>query len=197
MALRKAVALAWFLGALTVLQLGLVLFITRPYRRERGYSYVGDDVPNMFATPETEPVALFIENPQAHYRLSLADGENWGRLAPNDARIYLGPDEFKRPFTLGLFHQLNCLDVVRLAVLSVDPQTGVYNSSSIRETRNCMNYLRQMVLCQADTRLERVSSWTIPPYSQMEQDQVCRDWRVVYEAASQNDLEYKARRRDQ
>ena len=56
--------------------------------------------------------------------------------------------------------------------------------------RHCMNYLRQMILCRADTRLEPVRSPIGHARTMSEVTHVCQDWSTVYEAAEENQREY-------
>jgi hypothetical protein len=58
-------------------------------------------------------------------------------------------DQAGRVYTVAMFHQLRCLDILRETYVS-------RNVTSL--TRHCLNYLRQSVLCLSDTRLESIKS---------------------------------------
>jgi hypothetical protein len=107
-----------------------------------------------------------------------ASDTQWEALIPEGGgHVFLG--EEKKPYMLSMFHQLRCLDIVRRSYMA----GYVGNMSEVKEkqVRHCMNYLRQMVLCRGDRRLERV----VDPYGkhavQVRDPQTCKDWRVVYD----------------
>jgi len=142
-----------------------------------------------------QPVTLPFGN-TVHYQLAgpAADAE-WAALVPNGGTVHLGKDS--RPYTLSMFHQLRCLDVVRYGLQTT---YGINNSDSkppIELTNHCINYLRQMALCRASTALEFIGvtpkpwlDFSVPadrPYT------TCRDWRTVYAALDDNQREYRRR----
>ncbi|KAI9455539.1 hypothetical protein HD554DRAFT_2178429 [Boletus coccyginus] len=130
----------------------------------------------------------------AHYPVNgtLADLE-WASLVPegNHGLVVLGPDSDARPYAVTMFHTLHCLDRIRMAIVSP-------SSSSSGETRtgqsryhvhHCFNYLRQMVLCAANTRLNPTNH--VLPSGMLASDGIgltyqCRDWDAVYEAFEAN-----------
>lgn len=100
-------------------------------------------------------------------------------------------------YTVALFHQLRCLDVVRRAY--------VHRGEFSPLKAHCLNYLRQSILCQADTRLESTRGpyqsqyvfYAIRfPFSalmrsvtsvvQFSSDYICRDWRPLYAAVNEH-----------
>jgi hypothetical protein len=117
-----------------------------------------------------------------HYQLSgyNADGE-WAALAPNNGALYLG--SHRQPFSISLFHQLRCLDIIRRDVAEVLPQ------EESRLSRHCLNYMRQMVLCRADLAVDPVMGRELEAEVRAETNQ-CVDWRRVYQKLEENQREY-------
>ncbi|TFK24211.1 hypothetical protein FA15DRAFT_592757 [Coprinopsis marcescibilis] len=106
----------------------------------------------------------------------------WEALFPSTGGlVYLGPE--KRPFMLSTFHQLRCLDIIRRNY-ALDAEKGHKNPTS--QTRHCMNYLRQMILCRGDSRLERVVDPEGAHAVQVRDSQTCRDWRSLYSQVEKN-----------
>ena len=118
-----------------------------------------------------------------HYPLNGSDADSqWNAMIPTDGGIiHLGPN--KEPFMLSMFHQLRCLDIIRRAYM--EGSRGGDASTPI--SRHCLNYIRQMVLCRGDLRLQRV----VDPYGehavQFRDTQTCLDWRVVYAMVQDNE----------
>jgi hypothetical protein len=147
--------------------------------------------------------------PTTHYRLSgpSADAE-WAALAPNDGILHLGPHRL--PYSISLFHQLRCLDVIRrqlnAAIVATDdddddhPSDSEPSSSSWSSSpddrdgldglgRHCLNYMRQMVLCRADLALDPVLGRGLEARVRPDTNR-CVDWRRVYEELQKNQREY-------
>lgn len=117
-------------------------------------------------------VMMDIQN-TIHYPLNESDADSqWNSMIPsNGGIIHLGPN--REPFMLSMFHQLRCLDIIRRAYIE-----GRETKTSA--SHHCLNYIRQMVLCRGDLRLERV----VDPYGehavQFRDAYTCLDWTVVY-----------------
>ncbi|EJD41392.1 hypothetical protein AURDEDRAFT_115488 [Auricularia subglabra TFB-10046 SS5] len=179
MSITKADLLSLFLAVLTIFELGIYVYVKQPAIQDEQFSYKGADHPNAFSVPDMKHVALYQEN-TVHYPLT--SGDDWERLSPRGGLVFLGPE--KRPFMLGHFHQMQCLDTIRQVLAHSST-----NSSTAGDwkTRHCMNYLRQMVMCRANTRLERSTGLYGAVHNVIsEQDHVCLDWRVVYDAVREN-----------
>ncbi|TFK35071.1 hypothetical protein BDQ12DRAFT_688754 [Crucibulum laeve] len=134
------------------------------------------------------PLVLMDFQNTVNYQLngSVADAQ-WEAMMPqNDGLIYLGPE--KQPFMLSVFHQLRCLDIMRRAY--TDGAAGG-DSHKSPLARHCLNYIRQMVYCRGDLRLERVVDPNGPHAVQVRDPQTCRDWRAVYSKLA--DLEERDR----
>lgn len=106
-------------------------------------------------------------------------------MVPGDGLVYLG--EHKRPFTVSMFHQMRCLDVIREEL--VRERVGDSDVPSPL-TRHCLNYVRQMVLCRGDMHLEAFQYPNNKDPIDKEGLYECRDWEAVYDAARRNQAEY-------
>ncbi|KAF5334558.1 hypothetical protein D9758_015771 [Tetrapyrgos nigripes] len=155
-------------------------------QRAQSYSYLGDDYPPTWNIGKITTVKL-MHGDTSHYELEgpIADME-WDALTPNNGTVYLGPK--KMSFSVSMFHQLRCLNIIRKESnrkrhLEGDSQdeggrTG-YIPSEL--ANHCMNYLRQMIICRADTVLDAVKG--IPRVDVLREETRCRDWTQVYDAA--------------
>jgi hypothetical protein len=75
--------------------------------------------------------------------------EDWSYLIPeNGPSISIAFGSLKQTYTLAMLHQLACLRYVQ-----EDYTRGLAPSDSSL-IRHCLNYMRQSLLCHAETRLE-------------------------------------------
>ncbi|THH33293.1 hypothetical protein EUX98_g882 [Antrodiella citrinella] len=126
-------------------------------------------------------VAMYSEE-SVRYILNSSDAAvEWALLVPpNGGIVHVDVDggASPEPFMVSVFHQLRCLDVLRSTYAARDRAGPL--------ARHCMNYIRQTVLCRADTKLEKVISFTgehrVEPWGPM----VCQDWRRIYQAQRDN-----------
>ncbi|KAJ7074803.1 hypothetical protein C8F01DRAFT_35265 [Mycena amicta] len=113
---------------------------------------------------------------------SLADAQ-WRALIPDNGGIVeLG----ERNFMLSMIHQLRCLDIIRRDyVAGWEGRRTTPNGEVSAQTHHCLNYIRQMVLCRGDRRLECV----VDPFGQhavqIRGTQTCRDWSKVFDSVRQ------------
>ncbi|KAF8960220.1 hypothetical protein BDZ97DRAFT_1834579 [Flammula alnicola] len=154
------------------------------------YTYMGSDYPRSWPLPPLDHVYLSLEN-SLHYAFNtpLGDAEWNATLPSSGAVIHLGPSQ--RPFTLGLFHQLRCLNIIRETLVQFyadDSSDAQINRPEL--VRHCMNYIRQTLLCNSDLRLESVRAPKGHQLSVPEVTHKCRDWTAVYEAAERSFKEY-------
>jgi len=114
------------------------------------------------------------------YKLDTENGaQEWAQLVPGgDGIVYLG--EHKQPFSVSLFHQLRCLDILRNE--TVTPRGGAPSELA----RHCLNYMKQMVLCRGDVHLESFNYASHFDPIDQSGDWECRDWGSVYKEARQN-----------
>ena len=144
-------------------------------------AYVGSDHPRTWDIGVLPPIRMNIE-PTKHYQLSgqSADAE-WAALAPNNGILHLGPR--RQPYSVSLFHQLRCLDIIRRDIVESLPPEGS------KLSRHCLNYMRQMVLCRTDLALDPVLGRGADARVRPDTNQ-CVDWRRVYEELEKNQREY-------
>ena len=136
------------------------------------------DLLNPFAWPigEMGNVLMLVEN-SAHYQLDTEEGiQEWAQLVPTNGIIRLPGDS--RKYTISMFHQLRCLDVLRTAVV----EANTNGTKPDRLTRHCLNYIRQMILCRSDLFLENVRDPHGPHAVDLTSVRTCKDRRMVYES---------------
>ncbi|KAF8207233.1 hypothetical protein K438DRAFT_429642 [Mycena galopus ATCC 62051] len=95
----------------------------------------------------------------------------------------------RRPFSISMFHQLRCISILRKEMVSAQ-KTGVVKPDS-QLNQHCINYMRQMLFCDADTVLDVVLGPLSHPLVVPEFFQ-CRDWQLVYEEVERNQREYSS-----
>lgn len=131
-------------------------------------------------------VRAYIEDTR-HYQLSGTDADKeWNELYPGGGIIRLGPSS--PPYSISMFHELRCLDIIRVDLARIQSS----NSSASMPppstlARHCMNYIRQMLLCYTDTRMDMLSGLEVNARPEI---YVCRDWNAVYEAVKQHQALY-------
>ncbi|EGN96824.1 hypothetical protein SERLA73DRAFT_58173, partial [Serpula lacrymans var. lacrymans S7.3] len=79
-------------------------------------------------------------------------------IPPGNGVIHLG--SAGQHFTVAMFHQLQCLDVIHAKLVGLPDLDPLHDDSpSLWElTQHYMNYFRRMVLCHLHTALESVQS---------------------------------------
>ncbi|THH08335.1 hypothetical protein EW146_g9028 [Bondarzewia mesenterica] len=134
--------------------------------------------PGRWDVGELKPVRVLVEDTRQYQLDTTAGIAQWEHLVPPDGGIihhsHKGPQ-----YTISMFHQLRCLDVVRSAVVAT-------NASELAKAQHCMNYLRQMVLCRVDLGLENVRDPYGPHAVELTRMHTCQDWRAVYDAVERN-----------
>ncbi|KAF9223684.1 hypothetical protein BS17DRAFT_112202 [Gyrodon lividus] len=140
----------------------------------REWTYIGDDFPSELpiAIP---PAGLSVETGEGHF--SLYDDDEWGTLFPSQGFVSLGPHD--RTFHVSLFHQLHCLDVIRVGYLT-------NRTHAFEHIQHCLRYLRQILICHADTTLEvDIPQWSeedgkwYHTASGVGSVHGCKDWTVL------------------
>lgn len=154
-------------------------------------AYLGEDFPREWQIPTLDDVYMSVEN-SVHYPYDgpRADAE-WNTTSPQSGLglIYLGKSN--QAFTISLFHELRCLDIVRKGlVVFRDRDQPESRSGPSQLVQHCMNYIRQMVLCRSNLHLESVRDHVGPRVAVSETTHKCRDWGVVFEAAEANFRQY-------
>lgn len=116
-----------------------------------------------------------------NYQLNTSSAKaQWASMIPKHRGIvHVGPD--RQPFMLSMFHQLECLDILRR--MYAEKHGGALDGVG----RHCLNYLRQTVLCRADLQLEPVIDPDGPHAVDMHGERTCFDWRQVYARVEENE----------
>lgn len=80
-----------------------------------------------------------------------------------------------------MFHQLHCIEKLRIALDNPDdPIAGPAH------LQHCFNYLRQGILCAADLTLEPAPVGGGEGGEGVGVTHLCRDWEVVFETLAEN-----------
>ncbi|KAJ3846691.1 hypothetical protein EV368DRAFT_52420, partial [Lentinula lateritia] len=121
-----------------------------------------------------------------HYRLDHTEESDlqWRKLLPNGGHlihIQERKDAELQTFTVTLFHQLDCLDILRREYLQLEDTGGL--------VQHCFHYLRQSILCNIDSSLE--STEDADGLVTRGYDTICRDWTKLYEEAERNFEDYR------
>ena len=89
----------------------------------------------------------------------------------------LGPNN--RTFMVSMYHQLHCLDAIRVGFI-------VNGSDAYPHIQHCLRFLRQILLCKADTTLEPADEIRTNPDGMIVSGSSpegmihrCRDWTKV------------------
>ena len=88
---------------------------------------------------------LLVPEDSVHYGIlgPYTDAE-WKSIPPPGGEfVQLG--HRGRTFAIALYHQMHCLDIIRRAI---------GDKSYTNHVHHCFNYLREAVLCEADTTIE-------------------------------------------
>ena len=113
----------------------------------------------------------------------------WESTLPPGGGLLHFPSDPSTPYSISLFHQLRCLNIIRKDLIQrtyLNATTLVTEPPS-KLTHHCMNYIRLMLLCQSDTRLQscrrgRGQQISVPYVTHG----TCNDWEPVYAAAEEN-----------
>jgi hypothetical protein len=118
-----------------------------------------------------------------HYRMTGAQAwAEWDELRPaGRGYVYLGESYFS--FGVSMWHQLHCLNHLRKVLTRGDDGSD--------HTEHCFHYLRQGILCAADTTLEPGGPAMLLADGQLvatggNVTHTCRDWKLVYEWMEDN-----------
>lgn len=136
-----------------------------------------------FSVSFGDPVAMHIDD-STHYDLDseLGSQEYANLIPPSGHVVHIGDINKPDTYTVSLFHQLKCLDIVRQQYIA----PSYLPISAL--TSHCMNYLRQSVLCRLNLRLE--STKDAKGTTSRGYEAVCRDWTKMYDEAERNYKQY-------
>ncbi|KAI0331101.1 hypothetical protein GY45DRAFT_1322804 [Cubamyces sp. BRFM 1775] len=157
------------------------------------YTYEGEDFPRTWPLPPLDRVYMSHED-TVHYAIDTPLGAaEWNCTLPNGrAVVYLG--ESAKPFTVAMFHEIRCLNIIRQVLNAFyEDDSAPVPLEPPGIVQHCMNYIRQMVLCRANLRLESIRSPTGSKKAVSDITHECRDWVAVYEAAYANHREHSSK----
>ncbi|PLN76828.1 hypothetical protein BDW42DRAFT_188445 [Aspergillus taichungensis] len=175
---RFSLGLLALLSVCLILNLGALLYSLRILSRgPREYTYLAGDRPRELPLKVRTIQASFHDD-LFHYGMEgITATAEWNEIRPpGRGYVFLGQEHFA--FGVSMWHQMHCLNHIR-AVL-------VYGDDGSDHTAHCFHYLRQGILCAADTTLE--SGGTMKKLANgntvatgNETVHTCRDWRQVYD----------------
>lgn len=124
-------------------------------------------------------VRMHIED-SIHYHVHDDEGEasEYAKLLPSRGYVVGLPND-PHTYTIGMFHQLRCLELIRERYVHPNAET------SFELLNHCLNYLRQTILCESSTRLESVRKHIPPKVVELTGEYRCRDWTKLYVAVQE------------
>ncbi|THU89928.1 hypothetical protein K435DRAFT_277542 [Dendrothele bispora CBS 962.96] len=172
--------LLYILVFTNLLTVGLIQgFLFHLRKSDSALQIRGPDHPQIWTVGLGKPVKLYLED-SVHYEAyhSEVSDVEWGALAPGNGMIYLG--ESHEPFSLSMFHQLRCLNILRDDLSSAGYMS---NRTPSHMGQHCFNYLRQMILCSSDLHLTPLLGYRRNSHPDAF---ICRDWHTVYQKVEEN-----------
>jgi len=166
------------------------------------YGDKGNALEKLFLPVQLRPVALTIEDSENY---GLHDDSDWDSLIPNHGFVRLpsspdGPSTVDKNgqayFAVSMYHQLHCLNGFRH--LTVASLAGNQTKHNIDHAVHCLSYLRQLLLCHADTALEparladTVTGGTTQAVYGEGTTHRCHDWTQVRSWVEDNYQAWKA-----
>ncbi|KAK0493285.1 hypothetical protein EDD18DRAFT_1179284 [Armillaria luteobubalina] len=157
----------------------LILFGQCPHS-----SIVGSSL--SFSSVYTSLVAMHYEGATVRYGMEGSESdEEFAKLLPSGGHIvHISPSnsvDDVEAYTVTLFHQLKCLDIIR-------KEYGETHPSTPELTQHCLTYLHQSILCRPYLGLEVTKN--VVATARKSREMVCRDWEAVYEEAERNQAAY-------
>ncbi|KAJ7019565.1 hypothetical protein C8F04DRAFT_1195607 [Mycena alexandri] len=104
------------------------------------------------------PTTRVMQHPDSGFAID--DDAKWATIVPHSRGfIRLGSDGI--PFSIGIYHQLHCMNTVRFAYRVA--RDGLFKTAHARDVafdhaNHCFDLLRQTLLCKADTTLLPLAS---------------------------------------
>jgi len=140
----------------------------------KDYTYTFDDYPQYY--PIDLPYVSLTPEDSLHYVMTTPEGlAEWDTIFPRGGGfVSIGPDQ--RVFGFSMYHQMHCLIRIRDAILDHENTPHVHH---------CLNYLRQLILCDANPTLEKVIMEISDRAVDLRKERVCRDWSKVWEVAEE------------
>ncbi|KAJ5790234.1 uncharacterized protein N7518_007245 [Penicillium psychrosexuale] len=166
------------LSVCLVLNLGALFFSLRILTRgTRGYTYLAGDRPRELPIKVRTIQAAFHDDPSHYGMEGITATAEWNAIRPpGKGFVFLGEEHFA--FDVSMWHQMHCLNHIRAVLVNGDDGSD--------HTAHCFHYLRQGILCAADTTLE--SGGTNMKLANGDKVatgggtvHTCRDWRQVHD----------------
>ncbi|KZS89248.1 hypothetical protein SISNIDRAFT_497611 [Sistotremastrum niveocremeum HHB9708] len=169
------------------------------HSRSDVYTYVGSDYPHQLYPTLPSRSTLF---PDEDYLPVLGDGLSqdelddldyrWKAFSPLPDTGYFHLGELKRPLDLPMYHQLHCIWAMRKGLADFS-----WHHMNDGHMHHCLNYMRQSILCHADTTLEPfdlvgLENGLVEHGSPVPYERTCRDWKFVSQQSSKNSEEMHA-----
>ncbi|KAK7045129.1 hypothetical protein R3P38DRAFT_3308804 [Favolaschia claudopus] len=178
---RLAILAVTALNALrAVLQWSRIRALDHPSSQLQGHTYIGVDFPRELPF-YVGHAAMWFNHTE---RYGLGAYEDWKSVLPGgNGWVKLGPES--RPFAVSMYHQLHCVIGIRSALYRASINDTEETLVSLGHINHCFNYLRQLLLCRADTTLEPTTVVKFPDgrvgASALGEgvNHVCRDWTQV------------------
>jgi len=161
-----------------LLNIGAVVFQLRVVSRgERTYTYLRDDRPRELPIKVRAVNLAFHDDPIYYEMEGVNATAEWNAIRPpGKGFVFLGDEYFA--FGVSMWHQMHCLNHIRAAL--------VHGDDGSDHTKHCFHYLRQAILCAADTTLEPGGTGMLVESGDkvatgVDVVHTCRDWRQVHD----------------
>ncbi|ATY66303.1 hypothetical protein A9K55_001989 [Cordyceps militaris] len=174
----SSLGLLTVLGVSLIINLGALVFsLAILGRGTRQYTYLAGDRPRELPLKVRTIQAAFHDDPSHYGMEGIKATAEWNALRPpGKGFVFLG--EERLAFDVSMWHQMHCLNHIRAVLVNGDDGSD--------HTEHCFHYLRQGILCAADTTLE--SGGTSMKLANGEEVatgvgtvHTCRDWRQIYD----------------
>ncbi|ETW74628.1 hypothetical protein HETIRDRAFT_144814 [Heterobasidion irregulare TC 32-1] len=160
-------------GLSLLVNLAAVLYQLHVLYPLRSYTYLGHDHPRELPLGPVRTVNMAFHDDPEHFPLSGVQAwAEWNAIRP-PAGGYVFIGQAHLPWSVSMWHQLHCLNHVRSIIAVGDDGS--------EHTEHCFHYIRQHILCAADTTLEpreeEAGSKGVIPGEGVAH--TCRDWTQV------------------
>lgn len=169
------------IGALLLsllLNLAAIVFHFRVLSRgSHNYTYLPGDRPRELPLKVRTVNMAFHDDPSHYAMTGLPAWAEWNAIRPPGKGFTFLGDEYYA-FGVSMWHQMHCLNHIRAALVNGDDGSD--------HTAHCFHYLRQGILCAADTTLEPGGTGMVVESGDKVATGVgvthtCRDWRQVHD----------------
>ncbi|KAK0186037.1 hypothetical protein F5146DRAFT_1143615 [Armillaria mellea] len=142
--------------------------------------------PLSFSPVYASLVAMHYEGTTVRYGMEGPESdEEFAKLLPSGGHtVHISPSnsvDDAEAYTVTLFHQLKCLDIIRREYGKTYPSTPEL-------TQHCLTYLHQSILCRPYLGLEVTKN--VVATARKSRETVCKDWEAVYEETERNQAAY-------